>query len=145
MYRFISITIAFISLAFAPLAVNAQDNAPDATIDIIGNNVDLGVEYTQARATLYFDGKSYPVQLQGLKADEIAGGRMVAVGEVYHLTRPEDLNGNYSALSADTALGDDAEGAAVQNQNGVIIKLHATTEGADVDLSVDGFAVKVAQ
>ena len=33
----------------------------------------------------------------------------------------------------------------MQNQNGVVIKLRGTTQGADVNLSIDGFALKLAR
>lgn len=143
MNRILSTTIVFVSFACAPLLGNAQDIKPDATIDISGDNVALGVGYTTANGTLHFDGKSYPVQLQRLNADEIDGARMAASGDVYHLTRLGDLNGDYAAVSTGAASGADDDGTAVQNQNGVVIDLDATSEGRNV--SVEGFSMKLAR
>jgi hypothetical protein len=64
---------------------------------------------------------------------------------VYNLRKLDDLNGNYVAVSAGAALGGGSDGTAMQNQNGVMVKLRATTQGADLNLSIDGFALKLAK
>ena len=85
------------------------------------------------------------MQLQGLTVGEVGGGTITATGDVYNVRELNDLDGNYVAVSAGAALGSGSDGTAMQNQNGVLIKLRATTQGADLNLSIDGFAVKLAK
>ena len=105
----------------------------------------VGVGYVQASGTLHFQGQDYPVHLQGLTVGEVGGGTITATGDVYNLSNLNDLDGNYVAVSAGAALGGGGDGTAMQNQNGVVIKLRGTTQGADVNLSIDGFALKLAR
>ena len=144
MNRILSAIFAFVTLALAPLLSVAAD-APNATLDISGSRGAVGVGYVLASGTLHFQGQDYPVQVQGLTVGEVGGGTFTATGNVYNLRKLSDLDGNYVAGSAGAALGGGSDGAAMQNLNGVVIKLRTTTQGADLNLSVDGFALKLAK
>ena len=142
MNRILSAFLVSTSLAFAPLIAHAGDT-PDATINISAKRGALGVGYTQGHGTLHFNGSNYAVLVEGLSVGELGAVTITASGEVYNLVRVDDLDGNYVAVSAGAALGGGMEGTAMRNQKGVVIRLHETTEGADVNLSINGFAVKV--
>ncbi len=144
MNRILSAIVVFVTFASAPLLANAA-GTPDATLDISGSRGAIGVGYVQASGTLHFQGQDYPVHLQGLTVGEVGGGTITATGDVYSLRNLNDLDGNYVAVSAGAALGGGGDGTAMQNQNGVVIKLRGTTQGADVNLSIDGFALKIAR
>jgi len=144
MNRVLSAIVVFVTFAFAPLLSNAA-STPNATLDISGSRGAVGVGYLQASGTLHFQGQDYPVQIQGLTVGEVGGGTFTATGDVYDLRKLSDLDGNYVAASAGAALGGGGDGTAMQNQNGVVIKLRATTQGADLNLSIDGFALKLAR
>jgi hypothetical protein len=144
MNRILSAIVVFATFAFAPLLSNAADT-PDATLDISGSRVAVGVGIVQASGTLHFQGQNYAVHAHGLTVGEVGGGTITATGEVYNLSNLNDLNGNYVAVSAGAALGGGSDGATAQNQNGVVIKLRGTTQGADVNLSFDGFALNLAR
>jgi hypothetical protein len=144
MNRILSAIVVFVTFAFAPLLSSAA-GTPDATLDISGSRGAVGVGYLQASGTLHFQGQDYPVQVQGLTVGEVGGGTFTATGDAYNLRKPSDLDGNYVAASAGAALGGGSDGTAMQNQNGVVIKLRATTQGADLNLSIDGFALKLAK
>ena len=144
MNRIFSAIVVFVTFAFAPLLSNAAVT-PDATLDLSGSRGAVGVGFVQASGTLHFQGQDYPVQVQGLTVGEVGGATITATGEVYNLSNLNDLDGNYVAASAGAALGDGGGGTAMQNQNGVVIKLRGTTQGADVNLSFDGFALNLAR
>jgi len=144
MNRILSAVVVFVTLAFAPLFSNAA-GTPDATLDLSGSRGAVGVGYVQASGTVHFQGQDYPVRVQGLTVGEVGGGTITATGDVYNLSKLDNLNGNYVAVSAGAALGGGSDGTAMQNQNGVVIKLRGTTQGADVNLSVDGFTLKLAR
>jgi hypothetical protein len=144
MNRVLAAIFVFATLALAPL-LSVAAGAPDATLDLSGSRGAVGVGFVQASGTLHFQGKDYPVDVKGLTVGEVGGGTVTAIGEVYNLSKLNDVNGNYAAVSAGAALGGGGEGTAMQNQNGVVIKLRTTTQGADVNLSIDGFALKVTR
>jgi len=143
MNRTLAAVLVSVSLACAaPFAAAAEK--PDATIEVSGDTVAVGVGFTEAKGTLHYRGKSYPVALKGVSAGQVGVSNFTAVGEVYHLARVHDLDGNYTSVSAGAALAGGGTGSAMQNQKGVVINLRATTEGVDLRFSVDGVSVKVA-
>ena len=144
MNRVLSAIVVFVTFAFAPLVAVAA-GTPDATLDISGSRGAVGVGFVQASGTLHFQGQNYPVQVQGLTVGEVGGATITATGEVYNLSSLNDLDGNYVAVSAGAALGGGGGGTTMQNQNGVVIKLRGRTQGADVRLSIDVFALKLAR
>ena len=144
MNRILSVIVVFATLAFVPLLAGAA-GTPDATLDISGSRGAVGVGYLKGNGTLHFQGQDYPVQVQGLTVGEVGGGTFTASGDVYNLRKLSDFDGNYVAASAGAALGGGSDGTAMQNQNGVVIKLRTTTQGADLNLSIDGFALKLAK
>jgi len=144
MNRILSAIVVFVTFAFAPLLSNAA-GTPDATLDISGARGAVGVGYLQARGTLHYQEKDYHVQVRGLAVGEVGGGTFTAAGDVYNLHQISDLEGNYVAGSAGAALAGGGEATAMKNQNGVVIKLHATTQGVDLNVSIDGLALKLAK
>jgi len=145
MQRLVPAILIGICLANAPLLASAEGKSPDATIDVSGSSVAAGIGFTQTKGTVHFQGKSYPVRLEGLSVAEVGAQKISATGEVYNLSRLEDLNGTYSAVSAGAALGSGAQETTMQNQNGVEINLHGTVEGVNLKLSVDGFTITLAK
>ncbi len=53
------------------------------------------------------------------------------------------LRGQLTAASAGATVAGGGEVAAMQNQNGVVIKLRSTTQGLAFNLSVDGVSIKL--
>lgn len=144
MNRLLATCLVSFSLAALPL-VAAADSKPDATIDISGNTVAVGVGFTDAKGVLHYDGKSYPLQMQGVGVVQVGASTMTATGEVFNLKQLQDINGNYTAASAGAALANGGTETTMKNQNGVVIKMHSTTAGVDLRLSIDGVSIKVLQ
>jgi hypothetical protein len=145
MNRILLPVIVSVSIASAPLLVAAADTKPDATMEISGKTVAAGVGYTQGSGTLHYGDRSLPLLLEGLSAGSVGAASITASGDVYHLARLEDLDGNYTAISAGAALGGGGAATAMQNQKGVVIELHSTTEGVHANVSVDGFTLKLVR
>jgi len=141
MNRIRSAAFVFIVVLSASPIAGAADT-PDATINFSAKRGAIGIGHTEGHGTLHFRGSDYPFEVRGLTVGEIGAVSMTATGDVYNLTRLDDLDGSYVAGSAGAAVG---EGTAMRNHNGVVIRLRGTTEGVDVRLSIDVFALKVAQ
>jgi hypothetical protein len=144
MNRMISAGIAAVCIFAAPASVWAAEE-PDATIEFSGGSVAVGVGYSWGKGTLHYQGKSIPVTLKGLSVASVGANSVRASGDVYHLASLSDFEGNYTAASAGATVAGGGDIAAMQNQNGVVIKLRSTTQGLAFNLSVDGVAIKLKQ
>ena len=141
---FAGILIA-LSLAALPLAVNAESATPDATIELSGKTVAVGVGFTEATGTLRYNGNSYPVQMKGLSLAQVGASNIKATGEVYHLSNVQDVNGTYASASAGATLVDGHTETTMKNDKGVVIKMHATTSGVDLRLAAEGVWLTLSQ
>src|SRR5262249_43097463 len=124
-------------------ALTLAAEEPDATIDFSGGTVAAGIGYSWGKGVLHYQGKSIPVTLKGLSVATVGVGSVKASGDVYHLANIADFEGNYTAASAGVALAGGGSVSAMENQNGVVIKMRSTTQGVEFKLSVDGVAIKL--
>ena len=144
MKRITAAAFAAACIAIVPSFGFAADT-PDATLDLAGGTVGVGVGIQWARGTLHYDGRSIPVTVKGMSLANVGAGSISASGEVYHLKSLSDFSGNYSAISAGAALAGGGEVAAMRNDKGVVIKMRSTTQGVDLKLGIDGLAMKVQE
>ena len=96
-----------------------------------GGSVAIGIGYTWGHGTLYNskDQKQYKFKLSGVSVADVGGAGISAEGEVYNLTNPADLSGNYSAYTAGITVGEGGSIAYLKNERGVVIALHSQTGG----------------
>jgi hypothetical protein len=130
-------------LSIAPVLAFAASEQPDATLEFSGGSIAAGIGYTWGKGTLHYQGKSIPVTVKGLSVDSVGAQSVSASGDVYHLDQLSRFDGNYTAVSAGATLGGGGQATAMENQNGVVVKLRTTTEGLALNLSVDGVSMKV--
>ena len=95
---------AALVLVLSLLAVGARAQAP-ATLTIHGHTASVGAGFTWGAGTLQFEGKTYPVRIDGFVIGGIGTASLTATGTVTGLTKAEDLNGDYTSLAAGGAFG----------------------------------------
>ena len=139
--RRISASLLAACIFAAPIMAVAAPEFPDASVELSGGAVAAGVGYTWGKGTLQFQGKSYPVKVKGLSMNSFGAESIRASGDVYHLKKVSDFSGNFTAASAGITFGGGVAGAALRNQNGVVIMLHGHTLGLEFNVSVDGVAM----
>jgi hypothetical protein len=123
----------------------AQEKKPDATLKITDRDVAIGVGFSWGKGTLSYKGKSYPVKVEGLSVGEVGVNQATAVGSVYNLKKLEDFDGNYTAAGAGGTLGGGAGVTEMRNQNGVVIGMKSTTQGASLKLAAEGIKLSVVK
>jgi hypothetical protein len=116
----------------------AQEKQPDATIRLSTGSVALGIGFTWGSGVLTYQGKEYPISIDGLSVADVGIAEASANEPVYNLKKLEDFNGPYTGVTADATIGGGAGATAIQNQNGVMINLVGTAQGLKFKLSVDG-------
>jgi hypothetical protein len=123
----------------------AQEKKADATLKLSQGNVAAGVGFSWGKGTLSYQGKTYPVKVQGLSVGEVGVKRAEAAGSVYNLKKLEDFDGNYTAAGAGATVAGGADVSAMKNQNGVVIEMKSTTQGASLKLAAEGIKLSVVK
>ena len=116
---------------------------PDATLTLSEGSVAAGIGFSWGKGMLSYQGKTYPVTVQGLSLGEVGITRATANGQVYNLKNLADFDGNYAAAGAGATIAGGAGATAMRNQNGVVIELMTTTQGANLKLAVTGLSLSV--
>ena len=133
---------AAMMLAIAPMAL-AQDHSPSGTIAFSGGAVALGFGYSWGSGTLDFKGKKYPFSMDGLSIVDVGAASIEGAGEVYNMTSPQQLAGNYVAAGVGATIAGGGSVVALQNQNGVVIHVRTTQEGLKFNLSASGVSIRL--
>ena len=132
--------VLMITLALVGLA-SAQEEKPDGTVTIKKGQFAVGIGWSWGGGILTYRGKEYPFKIGGLSVVDVGITKGEAVGEVYHLTQLSDFNGTYVGAAAEGTIGGGAGVTAMKNQNGVVIKLHSTTQGVNFKLAGEGVKI----
>jgi hypothetical protein len=139
-------TMAAAAESAAPVPV-AEGDIPSGYVWLSGGAIAIGIGYTWAHGTLYYSKyqKQYALKLTGVSVADVGGAGITAEGEVYNLTSPTDLSGDYSAVSAGLTIVQGGSVAYLKNEKGVVIKLHSQTGGLRFNLSTDGVHITLRQ
>jgi len=121
----------------------AAEGMPDATIEFSGGSAAAVVGVKWGSGTLHYQGKDYPFHLSGVGLLDIGGSEVKATGEVYHLAKVDDFTGDYGAVAAGATADRGEVKGSMQNQHGVVIRLHSTTKGAELEAAVQGVSIKL--
>lgn len=131
------VTVGSLVSLLAGLAL-AQAKKPDATLALSEGSVGIGIGFSWGKGTLTYQGKTYAVKVEGLSVGEVGLDRATAVGNVFNLKKLDAFSGNYTAAGAGGTIGGGAGVTAMRNQNGVVIELTSTTQGASLKLAAEG-------
>ena len=144
MRRFVIGVVAVGSLV-AALAGLAAAQAKNATLTLSEGSVAAGIGFSWGRGTLAYAGKTYPVKVEGLSVGEVGVTRATAKGDVSNLTKLEDFPGNYVAVGAEATAAGGAGLTVMRNQNGVVVEMKSTTQGASLKLGAEGIRLSLAK
>jgi hypothetical protein len=136
--------VTTVSMASEDVAPPVADGAiPSGYTWLSGGSVAVGIGYTWGHGTLYYskDQKQYNFKLSGVSVVDVGAAVIHAEGEVYNLTNPADLSGNYSAVTAGLTIIEGGSVAYLRNEKGVLIKLHSQTGGLRFNVSANGMLV----
>src|SRR5271157_805026 len=93
-------TVAMAADSSAPPV--AEGAIPSGYLWFSGGSVAVGIGYAWGKGTLYYskDQKQYNFKISGFSVLDVGAAGINAQGEVYNLSSPEDLSGNYTAVTA---------------------------------------------
>jgi len=134
--------LCLVSLVVGMSAISAQE-ATSGKVSLESKSVAVGVGVSWGDGILEYQGKKYPFTVQGLSVVDLGVSKVSARGDVKSLKKVEDFAGTYTAAGAGAAVGGGAGVAVLKNQNGVEMKLTATTQGVKFALAGAGVDVKL--
>ena len=137
--------IALVTSLLALFPAMAADQAPDGTIELSGGSVAVGIGYSWGSGKLVFQGKQYSLKVEGLSIADVGVSDYTATGSVYNLKKLQDIEGTYAAATAGATVGGGVSGAAMRNQNGVLIQLSATRQGLQFTLAPAGIKISLVK
>jgi hypothetical protein len=134
--------VALGCLAVLSVAIAAEP-APSGTVKLTSKAVAIGVGVTWGDGTLSFDGRNYPFSVEGLSVVDLGVSNITASGEVFNLKRVSDFSGNYAAGEAGIAIAGGPTDTIMKNENGVVLRLHGTQQGARLTLAAQGVKLTI--
>ena len=123
-----------------------HESKPDATLRLSGGSFALGIGFRWGSGTLTYKGKNYPVKVNGFSVGKVGVTGSSAYGEIFNLKHLQDFNGHYNVGGAGTrgvTLGSGKAGTLMSNQFGVIVRLAATQQGLDVNVTGGGVDMQI--
>ena len=121
----------------------AKEEKPDATLRLSGKSVAAGIGFSWGKGTLTYHGHDYPISVKGLSLGKVGITGVTASGEVHHLKKLQDFDGNYTGVGAGITLAGGRSAVTMKNQNGVRIRLISTTRGADITIGGGGVDMRL--
>jgi len=121
----------------------AEEALPDATLQLTQTSVALVFGYTWGSGTLTHQGKTYPVEIDGLSFLALGFAQARASAEVFKMKSVDEFNGTYIGGSAEGTAIAGAGATIMRNQNGVVIQLYTTTEGLNLKLAPEGVRIYI--
>lgn len=138
MKRALRLSVLVLVVCFLLSGPAFSQDKPDATVKLSQGQVAVGIGYSWGKGILNFQGKEYPFKIRGLSVVDVGISRADAKGDVFKLKKLKDFNGTYTTLSAEATVAGGKGTITMKNQNGVIIKLVATTQGINFKLALEG-------
>ena len=133
----------FLTCVFFSFATLASADEPSATVTIESTSVAIGIGVQWGHGTLKFQGKEYKFSVNGLSVIDLGVSSISATGNVYKLKKLSDFAGTYSAAEAGIAVGAGVGASAMENQNGVVLKLTSTKVGIEFKLAPEGLKIEL--
>ena len=129
--------------ALAATAISGEAVQPSGRVTISSRSIAAGIGVTWGDGKLTFKGKDYPFSIDGLSLVDWGISRASASGEVYNLTDVAKFAGTYVAAEAGLTLAGGMSGMILRNQDGVLMRIRATSRGARLQLGTSGLTIRL--
>ena len=118
--------------------------AQDARIKLEVFKVGFIVGGGGGNGTLIHKGKGYPLRVGGIGIGATIGiSSAELIGEVYNLSKPEDITGTYTAVGGSAVLGGGASSAELVNSKGVRLNVRGRSVGLELSLDLSGLKISL--
>ena len=127
-----------------PAAATSGLNPTEGTVTFSGGAFALGIGFQWGNGTLTFQGRQYPFRVSGLSVLDVGASGITGSGTVRNLRNVADFSGNYVSVAAGVTVAGGGSVATLRNQNGVVIDLTTTAQGARLTLAPGGVNITLS-
>lgn len=113
---------------------------PDAKISLRAGAVATGTGFSWGNGTLTFKGREHYFSVNGLSVGDFGED---ASGQVYHLHKIDDFDGNYTAVRTGIMPRRARSAITLENDKGVRIRLSALRRGTPIKIVGTGVEMKL--
>ena len=140
-----ALVIAFVLVAGAALAQEKEKEPYFLTIKDVALAIGVGPIWGQGVIT--YGDKTHLFKVKGFDKFAVGREKVDVKGDVYHLTKLDDLAGEYRKAEPGglTFIKEAEKDLVVQNEKGVVINFHVKEHGLGLDLSKDALTIKNIQ
>jgi hypothetical protein len=142
-----TLCVTFLLVLSAALAManeQAPSDPPSGQVSMTFGRGGFIVSAGGGHGVLTFNGAKYPFKVVEAGIGGIGGAKVIASGEVYHLSDVKDFPGTYGQLSAGFAAFNKGEGVLwLKNTSGVVLKLKARQKGFELSAGGQGLVIKM--
>jgi hypothetical protein len=121
--------------------VLAQGRSQTGTVQVRVVKMGFIVGGGGGEGALTYRGRAYPFTVGGLSAGVLGASVTNLTGRAYHLRRPEDIAGTYTALGGGVAVVGGVKFVRLRNSNGVVLELRGPQAGLEVSASLSGITI----
>jgi len=140
--RALKFAAAILATALMVVGVSTQSRAQTTgTVHLKIAKVGFIVGVGGGSGTVTYHGKSYRVSVSGVGLGTIGVSAVNLEGTVHNLHNLADIAGVYNAASASVAIVGGGKVATLQNEKGVVLKVHGVQLGLEASLSVSGMTL----
>ena len=129
----------------ATTVLSGESPKPSGKVEIESKSIAAGIGVTWGDGKLTFKGKEYPFSIDGLTVVDFGISKARATGDVYNLTDSSKFPGTYVAAEAGFTLAGGVGGMVLRNQDGVVMHIRSTSQGARLQLGPSGLNIKLKQ
>jgi hypothetical protein len=141
--RILVVTMLCFALMALPAPAKQKPLSPVGEIRFEASSLGVGATFTWGRGWLTFQGKNYPIKIEGLGIVGVGFTTVNAIGKVYNLRTPMDVTGTYAEAGAGIAVVGGVKGLLAKNERGVVIDLTAEQKGVSFNLGGGGFTIRL--
>ena len=138
-----SILSFLVLTALVTTAMSGESAKPSGKVTMESKSIAAGIGVTWGDGKLNFKGKDYPFSIDGLTLVDWGISKASATGDVYNLTDTAKFAGTYVAAEAGFALAGGMGGMVLRNQDGVVLHVRSTSQGAKLQLGPSGLLIKM--
>jgi hypothetical protein len=116
------------------------ETARSGAVELTGGRVGSGAGFSWNSGRLIYQRMRYPITVSAIGVDGPGITKLVARGNVYNLSRPQDFEGIYK--SAGSRIIAPAGTTVLQNEKGAVITLDASPVGLRLHVSPEGVVIR---
>jgi hypothetical protein len=142
--RCVLTVIRLIAAASLSVALTSAVRADTGVVRAVLSKAAFVVGAGAGRGTLIFHDQSYPLSFAGMSIGATIGlSTAKLTGRAYHMQKPTDIEGTYTAIGAGAAVALGGGSVRLQNAKGVVLELAGARVGVEFSIAFSGVRVRL--